>query len=99
MHIREFQELIRQLYFSQDSKRGLNKNFLWLIEEIGELASNLKEEELNIEYLGEEMADIIAWVCTLANLLDIDIETALSQKYPNKCPKCGSNPCICNKNY
>ncbi|TFF85842.1 MAG: nucleotide pyrophosphohydrolase [Promethearchaeota archaeon] len=98
MRIREFQDLIRELYFHQDSKRGFNKCFFWFVEEIGELASALKEEELNIEFIGAEMADIIAWVFTLANLLNIDIETALMKKYPNKCPKCGSNPCICNKN-
>lgn len=98
MRIREFQDLIREIYFHKDSKRGFNKSFLWLIEEIGELASALKEKELNIEFIGAEMADIIAWVFTLANLLNIDIETALIKKYPKKCSKCGSNPCICDKN-
>lgn len=99
MKFREFQNLMRELYLHQDSKRGFERTFFWLIEEIGELSSCLKEEEVDKKAIGEEMADIIAWVCSLANLLEIDIETALLQKYPGRCRKCGKNPCECDENY
>lgn len=98
MNIREFQDLMKNLYFHQDNERGVEKTFLWLIEEVGELSSAIKRKGFNKTSIGEEMADIIAWICSLANLLNIDIETALLQKYPGKCLKCGSNPCRCNKN-
>ncbi|MHA1146926.1 MAG: MazG nucleotide pyrophosphohydrolase domain-containing protein [Promethearchaeota archaeon] len=97
MRIREFQELMRKLYFHQDSKRGLKGTYIWLIEEIGELASILKENAPSKEGSAEELADIIAWTCSIANLLNIDLENALFKKYPDKCIKCGESPCICNK--
>jgi NTP pyrophosphatase (non-canonical NTP hydrolase) len=97
MKISEFQELMRQLYIHQDEKRGLEKTFIWLVEEIGELGSCLKSNVRVKKHIEEELADIIAWSCSLANLLDIDLENALKEKYPNKCKKCGKKPCVCSK--
>jgi NTP pyrophosphatase (non-canonical NTP hydrolase) len=97
MDISSFQSLIRNLYYHQDLKRGIEKTFMWLIEEIGELSNVLKEENLDKEKISEEIADVIAWTTSLANLLEIDVERALIDKYPNICAKCGSNPCCCNK--
>ena len=97
MRISEFQKLIRDLYFEKDYKRGVKGTFVWLVEEIGELAANLNKTEINKNLISEELADIIAWTHSIANLLDIDIENSLSSKYPNKCLKCNSNPCICEK--
>lgn len=103
MRIKEFQDLMKDLYFSSDSKRGIHRTALWLVEEMGELMhqlkkpiETLKEPEVK-ENIGEEMADIIAWIGSLANLLEIDLESELNKKYPGKCPKCGKNPCVCNK--
>jgi NTP pyrophosphatase (non-canonical NTP hydrolase) len=97
MKISEFQELIKDLYFNQDQKRGRNPTFIWLIEEIGELANILKNPEVNKEKASEEIADIIAWTTSLANILNIDLESAILNKYPYKCIKCNSNPCICEE--
>ena len=106
MEISEFQELMKELYFNRDSKRGLNSTFLWFIEEIGEFAEALrhnlteidgidyKKAKLRIE---EEMADILAWLSSLANLLNIDLQNAVREKYPNICKKCGFKPCRCYK--
>jgi NTP pyrophosphatase (non-canonical NTP hydrolase) len=95
MRFSEFQTLIKNLYYKKDHARGIKGTFLWLIEEIGELATLLKNENFEIDKISEEIADIIAWTSSLANLLNIDIESALKHKYPNKCSKCNSNPCIC----
>lgn len=95
MRFSEFQTLIKELYYTKDRTRGLKSTFLWLIEEVGELATLLKQKDYEIEKISEEMADIIAWTNSIANLLDIDIESALKKKYPNKCIKCNSNPCVC----
>ncbi|GAG77888.1 unnamed protein product [marine sediment metagenome] len=97
MKIAEFQKLIKDLYIEQDQKRGLHKTFTWLIEEIGELARILKNNKIELEKASEELADIVAWTTSLANLLEIDLENALLKKYPNMCIKCESNPCICWK--
>ena len=82
MNISNFQNLIRDLYYHQDSKRGIKNTFIWLVEEIGELANILKEERLDKEKAAHEIADVIAWTVSLANLLEIDVEKALIDKYP-----------------
>jgi NTP pyrophosphatase (non-canonical NTP hydrolase) len=97
MNISELQKLIKSLYFNQDQKRGIKDTFIWLTEEIGELARVLKHREIDVVKASEELADIIAWTTSLANLLDIDLETAIFNKYPNMCIKCKSNPCVCRK--
>ncbi|MFX1502454.1 MAG: MazG nucleotide pyrophosphohydrolase domain-containing protein [Promethearchaeota archaeon] len=97
MKISEFQNLIKDLYIHRDSGRGLNATFIWLIEEIGEFARVLKSKEIDIKKASEELADIVAWTNSLANLLDIDLESALSKKYPGFCVRCKSKPCICEK--
>ena len=97
MKISEFQNLIKDLYFNQDRNRGIKGTFIWLIEEIGEFARIIRSKEFNIKNASEELADIIAWTCSLANLIEIDLENAISKKYPGICLKCKSNPCICGK--
>ncbi len=97
MKISDFQNLIKELYLHRDSNRGISKTFIWLIEEIGELASIIKEKNINKEKASEEIADIIAWTHSLANLLNINVEKALLNKYPNKCKKCNTTPCTCEK--
>jgi NTP pyrophosphatase (non-canonical NTP hydrolase) len=97
MRITEFQNLIKDLYFQKDYNRGIKATFIWLIEEIGELAEIINNPQVNRERASEELADIIAWTNSIANLLNIDLEDALLKKYPNICIKCKSNPCICEK--
>ena len=97
MKVSEFQDLMRKLYFHQDTERGIKGTYIWLVEEIGELASLIKEQEINKKKASDEIADIIAWTCSVANLLDINIEEALYNKYPDKCKKCNSVPCKCMK--
>ncbi len=85
-----FQTLIRDRYFATDSARGTPGTFMWLIEEVGELATSLQEnapgknptpeQRHNLE---EEFADVLAWLTTLANIHGIDMEKAVS-KYTDK---------------
>ncbi len=100
MEIREFQQLIREIYFQKDNQRGLQGTFLWFVEEVGELAEAIGKykqhtEESYKDNIAQELADIFAWGSSIANLLDIDLEDALKRKYPNHCLKCKSHPCIC----
>lgn len=93
MKIKEFQQLMYDLYFENDRKRGRLGNFVWLVSEIGELARVLKTEDQ--DKMKEEIADIFAWLASLANVLNIDLEEAVQKKYPGKCPRCRNNPCTC----
>jgi len=97
MKISEFQNLIKDLYFKADQNRGIDKTFIWLIEEMGEFARILRSKDISITDASEELSDIIAWTSSLANLLNIDLESAISKKYPGVCVKCKSNPCVCGK--
>ncbi|HIP62996.1 MAG TPA: nucleotide pyrophosphohydrolase [Archaeoglobus profundus] len=93
MSIRDFQNLIRDLYYERDSKRGIDKTMLWIVEEIGELAEAVRKNDRKA--IGEEMADVFAWLVSLANLLNIDLEEEVKKKYPGYCIKCGKKPCEC----
>jgi NTP pyrophosphatase (non-canonical NTP hydrolase) len=93
MHIREFQEIMRHLYFRRDSERGVKGTYNWLADELEELGEALKEEHK--EAIEEEFADVIAWLASLANITGVDIEKAAIEKYSGKCPKCQKSPCQC----
>ena len=92
MEISEFQNLIRDIYLARDTRRGPDKTFLWLLEEVGEMTRAYRRGE---GHLGLEMADVIAWIVSLANLLNIDLEAEILKKYPRMCPLCSSSPCAC----
>ena len=93
MYINEFQKMMRQLYFEKDSKRETEGTLNWLEDELHELREAL--EEGDIKAAEKEFADVLAWLASLANVVDIDLEKAALTKYPNKCPKCGLSPCNC----
>ena len=84
---------MRQLYFDRDSKRGKDGTLDWLVDEIEELREALEEGDINVTE--KEFADVLAWLASLANVVDIDLEKSALSKYPNKCPKCGLSPCEC----
>lgn len=94
MTIREFQQLIERIYYDRDSGRGLAPTFMWLVEEVGELAQALRSG--NQQQLADEFSDVLAWLATTASIAGIDLEQA-TQKYANGCPKCGQTPCACPK--
>lgn len=93
MHIREFQELMKQLYFHRDSERGVRGTYNWLVDELEELREALEENDK--EATEKEFADVIAWLASLANIKGIDLESAAVHKYNGKCPKCKQSPCQC----
>ena len=66
-------------YEKADRERGTPATFLWFIEEVGELATALHgTDRANLE---EEFADVLAWLCTLANINDVDLAAAVARKY------------------
>jgi NTP pyrophosphatase (non-canonical NTP hydrolase) len=93
VHIRDFQEMMKRLYFHRDSERGVKGTYEWLVDEVGELKEALEEEDMKAT--GKEFADVIAWLASLANITGIDLETEAVKKYNNKCPKCKKSPCQC----
>jgi NTP pyrophosphatase (non-canonical NTP hydrolase) len=88
------QRRIRELYGAKDAARGDAVTFLWLCEEFGELATALRTG--TDAELAQEMADVLAWLVTLANVRGIDLEAAVWQKYGGGCPGCDREPCVCD---
>ena len=91
--LREFQTLIRDMYLEKDQVRGMEGTFMWLMEEVGELASALRSG--SPEELRGEFADVLAWLTTIANLVEIDLTEAIAEKYGSGCPGCGRYVCTC----
>ena len=93
MQIAEFQDLIRRTYHKRDAERGVDKDFLWLTEEVGELAEAVRERDRKKVF--EEVADVLAWLCTVSSLCGVEVEEAALAKYGKGCPRCGAIPCSC----
>ncbi len=94
MHIIEFQNMMRRIYLHRDSERGTDRTLEWLVDEVEELREALNEKDT--ESIENEFADVLAWLASLANVVDIDLEKATLSKYDNRCPKCGLSPCECS---
>src|SRR5438552_475551 len=75
-----FQKHIADRYEKHDRARGTPGTWLHFSEEIGELARALarNDDKRNLE---EEFADCLAWLCTLANINDVDLAAAITRKY------------------
>lgn len=83
MELSAFQALMEDLYGPQDRERGLPSTVAWLCEEVGELAQAVrkgtKEQQLH------ELGDVLAWLSSLANQLDLSLEDA-AQRYVSDPP-------------
>ena len=89
----DLQKLIREMYFEKDVVRGVDGTFMWLMEEIGELATALRTGDK--ENLNEEFADVLAWLATIANVAGVDLSAAIEEKYGRGCPGCSKLVCTC----
>jgi NTP pyrophosphatase (non-canonical NTP hydrolase) len=94
MDLKRLQELIETMYSAKDRKRGSAGTFLWLMEEVGELATAVREG--THEEKEGEFADVLAWLATLANVEGVDLQTAM-RKYTEGCPGCGQMVCRCDE--
>jgi NTP pyrophosphatase (non-canonical NTP hydrolase) len=92
--LRELQSLIATMYSDKDQARGVEGTFMWLMEEVGELAAALREG--SPEELAAEFADVLAWLATIANVAKVDLEAAVRAKYGDGCPGCGQRVCRCD---
>ncbi len=94
LSLADLQSLIRTMYSSKDEARGIDGTFMWLMEEVGELAAALREG--SPEEQAKEFADVLAWLATIANVAGIDLERAVLEKYGRGCPGCGQFVCRCD---
>ncbi len=92
MDIAAFQDVIARTYAEQDRARGVAATVAWLAEELGELAQAVRKG--TAEQQREELGDVLAWLASLAEQLDLSLDEAAG-RYAAGCPKCGSVPCAC----
>jgi NTP pyrophosphatase (non-canonical NTP hydrolase) len=89
----ELQQLICRMYMEKDVARGIDGTFMWLMEEVGELAAALRNGTQ--EERAAEFADVLAWLATIANVAGVDLGAAIQAKYGAGCPGCGRFVCTC----
>ncbi len=81
MELAEVQQLMDDLYGATDRERGVPSTVAWLCEELGELAQAVRkgsrEQQLH------EFGDVLAWLASLANQLDISLDEAMSRYVTN----------------
>jgi NTP pyrophosphatase (non-canonical NTP hydrolase) len=95
LSLAQFQEIIRSIYDAKDRRRGVEGTFMWFMEEVGELATALRSG--TAQERAEEFADVLAWLATIANIVEVDLEAAVHAKYGAGCPGCGKSPCVCKQ--
>ena len=88
MEISVLQQIVRERYFKTDNERGIYHTALWFHEEVGELPSAIASGDK--QNAKEEFADVLMWLLTLANLMEVDMEEVVadyltnSRKLPSK---------------
>ena len=88
MEISALQQIVRERYFKTDNERGVYHTALWFHEEVGELSSAIASGDK--QNAKEEFADVLMWLLTLANLMEVDMEEVVadyltnSRKLPSK---------------
>ncbi|MGB7819911.1 MAG: MazG nucleotide pyrophosphohydrolase domain-containing protein [Ornithinibacter sp.] len=92
MDLAALQHVIERTYGERDRDRGVPSTVAWLAEEVGELAQAVRKG--TAAQREHEFGDVLAWVASLANQVDIDLTRAV-ERYASGCPRCGASPCEC----
>lgn len=77
MNLDELQRLMSELYGEQDRSRGIPSTVAWIAEEVGELAQAVRKG--TPEHQLHELGDVLAWVASLANQLDLSLNDAVAR--------------------
>ena len=94
MDTKDAQDLMRRVPLARATARSLQCSLLRTFQELEELSEAILEEHSKDD-ISNEIADVYAWLCSLANLLDIDVSKAFYKKYIDACSKCRKVPCNC----
>ena len=92
MDLAHLQAVIESTFGARDRARGVPSTVAWLAEEVGELAQAVRKG--TPEQQAHEFADVLAWVASLANQMDVDLTAAIA-RYADGCPRCAGMPCAC----
>lgn len=83
MELADVQQLMQDLYGAADRERGVTATVAWLCEEVGELAQAVRKGSAEDQL--HELGDVLAWLASLANQLDLRLDDAM-QRYVDDPP-------------
>lgn len=92
------------VYGPANRKNGIDRAVGRLFAEIGEVtaaivmpASGLRDFDTNssLKEIASELGDVLAWVIGVSNLLGVELEGAVLERFWPVCRVCCSNPCRC----
>ena len=66
---------MEELYGVVDRERGIPATVAWLAEELGELAQAVRKGSRDEQL--HELGDVLAWLASLANQLDLHLNEAV----------------------
>jgi len=89
----EHQALHGTLYSWQHKKEFPIVVAAHIVEEAGEVSEAFSHQRS--DDVAEEMADVLGWVFTLANRVEIDLADTIWEFYPYACRVCHEAPCSC----
>lgn len=87
-NLADFQKYVAELEIERGfSDQKVNEKCLLLGEEVGELFKAIRKAEgiaidpnSKVGEIGDELADVFIYLCSIANRYDIDLETAFLDK-------------------
>jgi len=101
-NLRQWQQHFNALYGVRNKEKGVENVLNRLFKEVSELSSlQLKVPYMNCG-IGEiekefalELSDVFAWTIAMANVLGIDLQKAVLDRFGNGCQQCRQLQCIC----
>jgi NTP pyrophosphatase (non-canonical NTP hydrolase) len=81
MEISALQQIVKERYYKTDSERGIYHTALWFHEEVGELSSAIASGDK--KNAREEFGDVLMWLLTLANLMEVNMEEVVTEYLAN----------------
>lgn len=92
--VNEWQEMFVMIYGDANSVLDPTEIWLHLVEELGEVATDLRKE--NRDKLRKDLPDVFAWLCGFAERTGFKVEDVAWDKYPGVCPYCKKERlCVC----
>jgi len=105
--LKQWQDHFFSLYGEKNKARGIDFALRRLFSEDSEVMSvwlwasvnGTRLSSLNAtdyqDKLTSELCDVFAWICGLANLFELDLQSAVSIQYNKGCRTCTKFPCVC----
>ncbi|MBI5134391.1 MAG: hypothetical protein HZA81_03340 [Candidatus Taylorbacteria bacterium] len=95
------------VYGEGNRKNGMQFVIGRLYEEIGETSSaqllDIHRHGMKLEAMrksvSHELADVFSWILVISGMLEVDLDTVLSEKYSGPHYRCGKRPCNCGPHY